>query len=478
MRRRFWLVLVGLTALINVGDGYAQTIVCSPSACPLASLSHPLQICPAETSSSAEAVHFDRCQRKIAVNFCVIRPADRSPLVSYSYDLVRTSDSKTVQSKNVHAGSFAFPVNKPITESIDVDDPGQYAVHLTVRDPEGNLAPLTLGPIDVEFFTKTDAVIVGIAKYSNPSIRPLSFASRDAESFAKLITHIIAPAHLDVHIFTDSTAKMDDIFASLQKMREDRQFCENDQFIFYYSGHGFIDDSGDHYLGAYGIDPANLSQTGLFVPRLFDLIDKIGQNGGITRKLILLDSCFSGLSERSSQAVSYSSGKEVLVMNHKIAPKGTPIVENPDNIQDIKKQLSHLDAEEATIGSAAEANVPAEEGAILLDANKPRHFYFTDELDAKVLENAKGHGLYTYFLLGNIERQLPPNTHLDLADDGESEFKSSGNCQINFKAAQYSALRDVQLMVERDPILQKRGPLQEFSYIPGRYHLKPWTCAQ
>jgi Caspase domain len=477
MSPRIWLALLEL-GLLSVGVMCGQTIVCSPTACPLASSTHPLQVCPAETSDSSEVLHFDRCQRKIVVNFCVIRPSDRSPLVAYSYDLIRTSDSKTIQSKAIHGGNFEFPAGKPITEPVDVDDPGRYSVRLTVSDPEGNAASLTVGPVDVTFYTKTSAVIVGIARYANPGIRQLSFAAHDAESFEKLIIHVVDPTHLDVHTFKDATATMDGILTSLQRLREDRQFCESDQFIFYYSGHGFIDDSGDHYLGAYGLDPANLSQTGLFVPRLFDLIDKIGQNGGITRKLILLDSCFSGLSESSSQGTSFSSGKEVLVMNHKIAPAGTPIVEHPDNIQDIKKQLSHLDAEEATIGSAAEADVPAEEGAILLDADKPRHFYFADELDATVLQNAKGHGLYTYFLLGNIERQLLPTMHLDLVDDNESEFKSGGDCHISFKAAQDKALEDLRNMVSHDPILQKRGRIQEFSYINGKSHLKPWTCTQ
>jgi hypothetical protein len=481
MKRLLLLATVFGFAALAWRGAFGQ-ITCSPR-CPPRSSTDPLRVCPASSPRSEEGAYFNRCAKSIKLQFCVERPLDLSTDIGYSWEVLRATDLAPVLSKPALPGLFPMSANRPISQDIEIDTPGDYLVRVTATDAKGSKStPVTFGPVVVAFYAKTEAVIVGVSQYSNPIVPQLDFAAHDAESMQKLIQSVIPKEHLRVHPFVDKTAIADDIYATLDSIAEDNaDFCSEDLFIFYFSGHGFISASkGEHYLGAYNVDPKLLFTTGINVPRLFGLINNIGPNG-VSKKLVLLDSCFSGLSESASLVQVQSAGKGLIVVNHQLTAKGQILSDVPNNIGDIKAQLTHLDDEEATFGFAAEANVPAEEGVVLPDPAKARHFYFKDEVDETVLQSAiankAGHGLYTYFLLGNIERQLSPTIHLDLTDDHETDFKPNGDCVVNFQQAQDDAFREIPKYAGRDATLVKR-PLQRLTFLPGHTPLSGWQCGK
>src|SRR6516164_406754 len=95
---------------ITVGV-YSQTRVCSPVDCALPS-DKSLDVCPAviasSSSSSAAIAHYNRCSDTIDLNFCVMRRAAVN--LSYSYELIRDSDNKTVATDSGSLDKVSSPI--------------------------------------------------------------------------------------------------------------------------------------------------------------------------------------------------------------------------------------------------------------------------------------------------------------------------------------------------------------------------------
>ena len=70
----------------------------------------------------------------------------------------------------------------------------------------------------------------------------------------------------------------------------DKAIKHEDILLFYYSGHGIPDVSGDMYLSPSEIDPYLPSKRGFN----FNELTKLIQNSIAGRKIIILDCCYSG----------------------------------------------------------------------------------------------------------------------------------------------------------------------------------------
>jgi hypothetical protein len=463
---------------ITVGV-YSQTRVCSPVDCALPS-DKSLDVCPAviasSSSSSAAIAHYNRCSDTIDLNFCVMRRAAVN--LSYSYELIRDSDNKTVATDS---GSLD-KVSSPILVEVHTKNKAAttYHVSLTVSEGPQKAEPKMLGPIEVARHSKTRGLAIGISHYLNPDIRVLNFADQDAKSFYDLATSLIkSPDVVDIRLMRNEEATRDAIKAEIENIEKDHDFCENDQFVFFYSGHGFLD--GGHYLGTYNVDPTKLEDTGFYMPFLLHKIDHIGPSPGFTtRKLLIFDSCFGGFSDKapepsaSSKNGVKSAGKEEAVTDGTLLRGETTVQESDTALEDMRRELTHLFNTEATILSASEANVPAEEGAVLIGRDDHRFFFFVDEVDKTKLPTLTGHGLYTYFLLGNLERQLSSSSLLDVTGDHRAQFKPTGDCKLSFAHAHQKASNEISEMI-KDPKLAGRK-IQEPREQDGRSPLRDWVC--
>jgi hypothetical protein len=70
----------------------------------------------------------------------------------------------------------------------------------------------------------------------------------------------------------------------------DRNIKAKDTLLFYFSGHGVIDNYGDHYLTTFETDPEDPGSRGLSFQELEGIIN----NSYSTRIAAILDCCYAG----------------------------------------------------------------------------------------------------------------------------------------------------------------------------------------
>jgi hypothetical protein len=193
------------------------------------------------------------------------------------------------------------------------------------------------------------AVIVGIEKYA--SVPDAAFAERDAEAMRK---HLIALGYPERNILYLTGEKA--TRSAIQKYLEvwlPKNVKTDSQIFFYFSGHGAPDPASKQaYLVPWDGDPKFLENTGYPISKLYKTLGALK----VKRTIVALDSCFSGAGGRSVIA----QGTRPLVM-------------------------------------AINTAIPADMGNLaVLSASAG------DQISGA--DNAQGHGLFTYFLLRELNR--------------------------------------------------------------------------
>ncbi|MDJ0533802.1 MAG: caspase family protein, partial [Xenococcaceae cyanobacterium MO_207.B15] len=151
------------------------------------------------------------------------------------------------------------------------------------------------------------AIVVGINNYQDEEITNLQFCDNDAVGLAQVLQKVATQelpttgAYFDeVEIIVHSNSselyswspiippQQDKILASLEILSQARP---QDTVLFYFSGHGFYEESiKDTILCLEETSNNNLAGTGLLIKTLLDKID----NSSAKQQLVLLDACHSG----------------------------------------------------------------------------------------------------------------------------------------------------------------------------------------
>jgi uncharacterized caspase-like protein len=134
------------------------------------------------------------------------------------------------------------------------------------------------------------ALIIGVSKYD--TLEALNFCENDSKEITNVLTS------LEYQIFDTLSG-----YVEWDKMRDtiyeffanDKMIKREDTLLFYYSGHGIPDVSGDMYLSPSEIDPFLPSKRGFN----FNELTKLIQNSIAGRKIIILDCCYSGAAKVS-----------------------------------------------------------------------------------------------------------------------------------------------------------------------------------
>lgn len=140
------------------------------------------------------------------------------------------------------------------------------------------------------------SVIVGINRYSDPSVSNLSYARADAEVLANLIEDKIHPSERQVRLLLDEDATKRNITVAIGEELP-RIASPDDVILLYFASHGspeieFDTDDASRYLISHDTEFENIYATGIDMerdlPRWFERIRE--------PKLILqfIDACFSG----------------------------------------------------------------------------------------------------------------------------------------------------------------------------------------
>jgi WD40 repeat protein len=137
-------------------------------------------------------------------------------------------------------------------------------------------------------------VTVGVSHYRN-SRYDLRFAAKDAQDVATLLSSRYAAGAAHVLALNDDKATRDGIRAARAWLQQARP---QDTVVVFVAGHGMTDPDQNYYFGTYDIDPAQPSIHGLPFEEFENLLDGIAS----LKKLLLVDTCFSGEIERDEPA--------------------------------------------------------------------------------------------------------------------------------------------------------------------------------
>ena len=136
-------------------------------------------------------------------------------------------------------------------------------------------------------------VVIGINQYKNAKYN-LNYATADATAFTNALKTSAAGLFSDIHVQTvaDEQATKSGITAALEKVKA--QAKPQDVFVFYYAGHGVLDDKSQYYLVPHDVTQLYgnwdaLAQQGLSAA----LLQQYSREIKAQKQLFLLDACQS-----------------------------------------------------------------------------------------------------------------------------------------------------------------------------------------
>lgn len=154
-----------------------------------------------------------------------------------------------------------------------------------------------LGPIQNKW-----ALIVGIGTFGDPKLKGLSFPAKDARDVAAALVDVCGFNPSNVVTLTDAEATQRKIKSGIENIAKNAG--RDDLVVVYFSSHGShqsADLAGKGYLIPYDVDIADLYATGISIDTFkSDIRERIRAE----RKVVVLDTCFSGQAADGSKAVT------------------------------------------------------------------------------------------------------------------------------------------------------------------------------
>lgn len=149
-------------------------------------------------------------------------------------------------------------------------------------------------------------MIIGIHKFSDPSIPELTYAAKDAEDFRNyLITKAnFAPDH--ILLLQDEKASKNNIMDAVGDGWLPQRVAKDDLVVIFISTHGTpTDDAGENFIAAADTKLDKLYSSGI---RLQDLPREVTRQTGCDRLVMLLDACHSGAVETGAKGIVRTAG--------------------------------------------------------------------------------------------------------------------------------------------------------------------------
>jgi hypothetical protein len=151
------------------------------------------------------------------------------------------------------------------------------------------------------------AVLVGVNKYQDyDQIPTLAGAENDAEELRKrLITNNDFEV-LDGHLLLGEHATRTAILRAVSDIfRNDRN---TELVLFYFSGHGVVDENQEGYIAPYDMYPKDPFVSGI---RMEDLKYLIERSNSKTNAAIILDCCYAGIATKDTKALPAENKKHL-----------------------------------------------------------------------------------------------------------------------------------------------------------------------
>ncbi len=177
---------------------------------------------------------------------------------------------------------------------------------------------------------KSDLYIValGVSDYDNPDLQ-LQYAAKDAADISKALEQY---GFGEKHVLLLTNEQVKDRSA-LEKVRDFlSNTTVNDRVVFYVAGHGMLDDKYNYYYAPAGFDPERIDETGIAMDELTACL----QNAEAHKKLLLLDTCHSGMLGEE--------GEEKLAMSGVQLPHGVRAIQHRG--MKVKKAIGALNTKQ------------------------------------------------------------------------------------------------------------------------------------
>lgn len=215
-----------------------------------------------------------------------IRLYQNGKLVSSTRNLVVEDDTK---GDKLLTRSFTVTLNtgKNLFKAIAINSQRTESV---ADELLAEYTPVTVKPVNQ---IQLHLLVVGVNTYKNPKYN-LNYAQADATAFAAALTDGSQGLFSKVNttFLRDGEATKEGIAAAFEKVKRDAN--PSDLFVFYYAGHGVINDKKEFFLvpydvtQLYGADDA-LAQKGFSAAALQQLSKEIKAQ----KQLFILDACQS-----------------------------------------------------------------------------------------------------------------------------------------------------------------------------------------
>ena len=146
-------------------------------------------------------------------------------------------------------------------------------------------------------------VALGVSDYDNSDLQ-LQYAAKDAKDIAAAFEkygtgrkHLLVLA--DKEVKDKSVLEKVKIFLSAASLE--------DRIVFYVAGHGILDDKYNYYYAPAGFDPERIDETGIAMDELTACL----QSAKARKKLLLLDTCHSGMLGEAGEEKLTTSGVQL-----------------------------------------------------------------------------------------------------------------------------------------------------------------------
>jgi uncharacterized caspase-like protein len=122
------------------------------------------------------------------------------------------------------------------------------------------------------------AIIVGVNKYEAEEIPTLYWAENDANEIMKRLTTVADPPFKvrNNYFLIGKNATDRAILKAISTVF--RRNLDNKLVLFYFSGHGILDEKDEGYLAPYDTDPDDPYVCGIKIEELRDVINKSKNN--------------------------------------------------------------------------------------------------------------------------------------------------------------------------------------------------------